>query len=625
MSQPHAELTPTLRQALAHHRGGRLREAEQLYRHVLQVAPEHPDALHLLGVLAYQVGRLEPAADLIRRAVAVNPAQGEYHSNLGNVLQAQGHIDQAVAAYRQAVTLSPRAAMAHNNLGVALQARGESQAAAESFRTAIAIEPGYAEAHNNLAIALQDLGDDAAAMAACRHAIALRPDYAEAHNNLGLLLQGAGQREHALAAFQRALALKADYPDALSNLGNLLIELRRPAEAETQYRRALDIAPESAGIYNNLGKALRTMSRREEALAAYRHALALRPGYVEAQNNLGWMLQTMGRPEEAEPAHRRAIELAAGSAPGAARAGAEARHGLGNALRALGGRAAALAAYDAARAMAPASADLLVDLASVLFDDRDLAPAADALADALAARPDHLRANFLLGLLHDLKGDQAAAERCFARLPAAGGGPHCLRDSWDYAKARRGPDTRFFGVSFDLLGHALEQARVVERAAGMVLEFGVLFGTSIRFLAERHHGPIHGFDTFQGLPEAWGGNPSGAYSTQGELPQVPPWVTLHVGDFKDSLPPFLAAESGPLGLAHIDCDLYSSTRTLFELLAGRIVPGSVLVFDEYICTPRWREDEFRAFQEAVLANGWRYDYLAFNFFTRQVSVMVKSA
>lgn len=617
MNQSRAEIAPTLRQALVYHRGGRLHEAERLYRRVLQVAPEHPDALHLLGVLAYQVGRLAPAAELIRRAVAANPAQGEYHSNLGNVLQAQGQLDQAVAAYRQAVALNPEAAMAHNNLGVALQARGEPAAAVESFRAALAIEPGYAEAHNNLAIALQDLGQDEAAMAACRQAIQVRPDYAEAHNNLGLLLQASGQRNEAFAAFERALTLKPDYPDALSNLGNLLLVLGRPQEAVAQYRRALVIAPDSAGIHNNLGKALRAMSRREEALAAYRRAMELQPDYAEAQNNVGWMLQTMGRPEDALTAHRRALELAAPASLSLQ----EARHGLGNALRALGDRAGAQAAFDAALADGPANADLLADLAAVLFDDHDPAAAAEALERAVAANPDHLRASFLLGALRDLQGDAAAAERCFACLPPMTGGLHYLRDSWDYVKAHRGPETRFFGLTFDLLGHALEAAA----REGLVLEFGVLFGTSIRFLASRHDGSIHGFDTFQGLPEAWGNNPAGAYSTQGQLPQVPRQVFLHSGDFKDSLPPFLAAEQGPLAFAHVDCDLYSATRTLLDLLAERIVPGSVLVFDEYLCTPRWREDEFRAFQEAVLANGWRYDYLAFNFFTRQASVMVKAA
>ena len=133
---------------------------------------------------------------------------------------------------------------------------------------------------------------------------------------------------------------------------------------------------------------------------------------------------------------------------------------------------------------------------------------------------------------------------------------------------------------------------------------------------------MHGFDSFEGLPEAWGNNPAGAYSTHGQLPKVPANVTLHMGFFSDSLPHFVAAHGGPVRLLHIDCDLYSSTATVFDHLDERIGTGTVIIFDEYIASPRWREDEFRAFQEAVERNGWSYDYLAFNLFTRQAAVII---
>ena len=67
------------------------------------------------------------------------------------------------------------------------------------------------------------------------------------------------------------------------------------------------------------------------------------------------------------------------------------------------------------------------------------------------------------------------------------------------------------------------------------------------------------------------------------------------------------------------------TRDVFALLGERVVPGSVLVFDEYFCFASWREDEFKAFQEAVAANGWAYDYLAFNPFTKQAAVVIRQA
>ena len=61
----------------------------------------------------------------------------------------------------------------------------------------------------------------------------------------------------------------------------------------------------------------------------------------------------------------------------------------------------------------------------------------------------------------------------------------------------------------------------------------------------------------------------------------------------------------PLSLVHIDCDLYSSTKTIFANLKDRIVPGTVIVFDEYWNYPGWRDHEFRAFEELLAETGIR--------------------
>ena len=76
-------------------------------------------------------------------------------------------------------------------------------------------------------------------------------------------------------------------------------------------------------------------------------------------------------------------------------------------------------------------------------------------------------------------------------------------------------------------------------------------------------------------------------------------------------------------LIHIDCDIYASTRTVLELLAARIVPGTVIVFDEYLNYPSWKEHEFRAFQEFVAAGGRRYDYIGFASSHTSVAVVMR--
>lgn len=160
---------------------------------------------------------------------------------------------------------------------------------------------------------------------------------------------------------------------------------------------------------------------------------------------------------------------------------------------------------------------------------------------------------------------------------------------------------------------------------GVICEFGVRHGHAITFLAELFpERRIWGFDSFEGLPEAWHHEPAGSYSTGGRLPKVPSNVKLVAGWFDKTLPEFVKTLAEPLALLNIDCDIYSSTKTIFELLGPRIIPGTIIVFDEYICNPQWQEDEYKAFQEWVTANRVRYKYVAASLYTKQVAVKIES-
>lgn len=161
----------------------------------------------------------------------------------------------------------------------------------------------------------------------------------------------------------------------------------------------------------------------------------------------------------------------------------------------------------------------------------------------------------------------------------------------------------------------LRAALAAAPADGMILEFGVAEGDSIRFLAGLSPRPMHGFDSFEGLPADWPGRHEGAghYSTGGRLPAVPAHVTLHKGWFDQTLPPFLGRTPGPVALLHVDCDLYASTRVVLDGLADRIVAGTVILFDEFFNFPSWRDHEFKAFHEFAAAREVRYTYLCAGF------------
>lgn len=227
-------------------------------------------------------------------------------------------------------------------------------------------------------------------------------------------------------------------------------------------------------------------------------------------------------------------------------------------------------------------------------------------------------ARFYFGVVQHLQGEASAAAATFARVSE--GAPHLrfLLDSWEYAIGHAGPDTRFFAENTATLRFALSQARIT----GMVLEFGVSHGYSTRCIAEQAAQNVHAFDSFEGLPEAWGNNAPGTYGTGGTPPSLPANVRIHQGWFDDTLGPFAANHPGPVRFMNVDCDLYSSTRTVFERLGDRVVSGTVIVFDEYLGNAQWREHEFKAFQEFVASSGLAYEYLAFNPFTKQAVVRI---
>jgi hypothetical protein len=166
-----------------------------------------------------------------------------------------------------------------------------------------------------------------------------------------------------------------------------------------------------------------------------------------------------------------------------------------------------------------------------------------------------------------------------------------------------------FDNDLSLLSKALELAQ----PDGLFLEFGVASGRTISHMARNTpQTHFYGFDSFEGLPEAWRSGFDKGVFAQARLPIVPPNVTLIKGWFDDSLPTFLRDRPQmPLSLLHVDCDLYSSTKTIFANLKDRIVSGTLIVFDEYWNYPGWRDHEFKAFEELLAETGIRAEPFGF--------------
>ncbi|MCP5364301.1 MAG: sulfotransferase [Hyphomicrobiales bacterium] len=256
-------VAPLLAEAVRHHRAGHLERAERLYQKVLKTAPDHGDALHLLGLVRYQLGDLVAGERLIRAALARNGQPAAYHNSLGVVLLASGRNDLARA----------------------------------SFEAALERDPGYAEACNNLGNAYQNEGQFSESVRAYRRALDLRPDYTEAWFNNGRAERQLGRLESAAECFRRALELRADYAKAERSLGDVLGERGDRSGAEAAFRRALAIDPADAENHAALAALLERLSRLDEALTHAAEALKRDPYAVRAAVVAARCHRRAGRPQ----------------------------------------------------------------------------------------------------------------------------------------------------------------------------------------------------------------------------------------------------------------------------------------------------------------------------------------
>lgn len=174
---------------------------------------------------------------------------------------------------------------------------------------------------------------------------------------------------------------------------------------------------------------------------------------------------------------------------------------------------------------------------------------------------------------------------------------------------------------FNLLNLAFEKADV--SADRLICEFGVFQGTTINHIAQMTSKSVFGFDSFEGLPVAWGSMLQRGHFALKRLPAVRSNVTLIKGWFHESLPVFISQNKGKLGFLHVDCDLYVSTKIVFDLLEPRLAAGTVIVFDEYFNYPGWEDGEAKAFGEFLTRTGLSCEFLGYSNGGQQVAVKLK--
>ena len=288
---------------------GTCEKLRTIYQKVLQIEPNQPVALHLLGVLAHQVGKNQIAVDLIGKSLAIQPENAEAQNNFGVSLNELGKLDEAVASYHKALAINPDYTEAHFNLGNTFKELGELEMAVTSFHKARDLDPDNSKIHNNLGVVLNKLNKPDEAAECIQKVLTLQPDNAEAHNNLGVLQCQQDKIEEAIDSYHAALAINPDYAEAHFNLGNTMRDLNILDAAAVSYSNAIAAKPDYAEAYNNLGQTLKDMNELDEAAACYDKAISINPDFANAHNNLGIIFQDMGKLDDAATEYRQAIAL----------------------------------------------------------------------------------------------------------------------------------------------------------------------------------------------------------------------------------------------------------------------------------------------------------------------------
>lgn len=464
------------------------------------------------------------------------------------------------------------------------------------------------------AVSLHEAGDLQRAIKSYSEFLKSEPNHLQANCLKASALQASNRHHEAITHFLIAHQESPNDPAITLEIALCFSKIGNLDKSNFFYEKTIALNPHDARAWTNLGNNLTKLKLYKKAFLAYEAAYNLEQQNAVICYNIGTMFLEAMDPDSALPWLQRAVTLDP-KYPAAL-------NSLGVALTEVGDLDSAINFYETALRIEPNFVEPAFNLHMVLIDTGEIDKAISMLEKAIRLDPKNPVLKFFLAMTLAYTGNADLSLKIFNQIN------HIKKiygelDSWDFIQSASPTLPKLTGTNFTSIKHAIQETRL----DGLILEFGVFNGKSIRRIAEFSPSDIYGFDSFEGIPEAWNDEPSGSYSAEGVLPAVPKNVTLVKGWFNNSIPTFLNQLKTELVIRflHIDCDLYSSTKTIFDLLGKYIQPGTVILFDEFIGYKSWQKDEFKAFMEAAKMYSWGYEILLFSFATKQVAIKIKSS
>lgn len=425
--------------AKALHGAGRYEEADRALERALHIAQEAVAVSSMSSAAAWielgqaysELGAYGQAKDALQMALKLDANHAMAYRLLGRVYNWLGQSDQAIAAYGQALERDLNDAQAHHELAELYHKGAQSSQAGRSaeanlalaeaeYKAAIAAAPCEAAPHLGLAQLYYGQGRYAQAKEQFEQGVAIAPNEAWAQHALGIACYMTEDWEQAANAFAQAVVLEPTNAESHFGLGSAYLKAAKYDLAAAAFAEALALMPHTAGILVKLGDAYRGLGEFAAAEAAYQEALSLAPSDLNTRLALALLYEDNGVLGQAVEAYESILQI---------QPSAWAHAALAAVYQRQGNLEMCAQEYEQALALDPENAEYQTSLALVYIAQDRLTQALELVHQALHLEPRYALAHFLLGMIHEKRGEKEKALAAYQEVVRYSGEDESLRQS----------------------------------------------------------------------------------------------------------------------------------------------------------------------------------------------------